>query len=208
MHYRRLLQEEKGQKGIFSLEQEVSKTYSRSNDPHQYLVHLVASEKVFEALNHFYTAHRWRNWKFRLYSKKKKSEDKLCNRITKKYGERCRIYYGNWSRSTQMKGRAPTPNLRMKYILQRRFSVEVTDEFRTSRTCNSCLNLLRSYRKKPGRLSYSRLFCEYCNDSEDKKPVKGFVDRDLNAGKNIPLAGSSLVRPPALCRIEPSLDSK
>ena len=64
MNYRKLLQEEKEKQGIFSLEQEVSKTNSRSNNPKEYLAYLVASEKVFEALNTFYTAHRWRNWKF------------------------------------------------------------------------------------------------------------------------------------------------
>ena len=44
--------------------------------------------------------------KFRMFRFRKRSEDRLLNRIVEKYG---RLFYGNWSRKSQMQGCAPLP---------------------------------------------------------------------------------------------------
>ncbi len=86
----------------------------------------------------------------------------------------------------------------MRLLLKRRkFSLQDVDEFRTSKTCSTCLGELKSYRKHGGRLSHSRLFCPTCSL---KRGHPAFVDRDVNAAANILLAGTSPSRPEALSR--------
>ncbi len=60
---------------------------------------------------------------------------------------------------------------------------------------NACSGELSSYRKKDGKLSYSRLCCTNCKGHPEDNS-KRFVDRDLNAALNILLAGTSVERPP------------
>lgn len=73
------------------------------------------------------------------------------------------------------------------------------DEFRTSKTCNSCTGELKSYLKQDRTRSHSRLCCETCG-GEGLKPSKRLVDRDHNAALNILLAGTSEKRPTYMSR--------
>lgn len=75
-------------------------------------------------------------------------------------------------------------------LVSKRFSISLVDEFRTSKTSQE----LKRYRKKDGRLSYSRLYCT-CGSETSHKLSMRFVDRDLNAAANILLAGTSPSRP-------------
>ena len=52
--------------------------------------------------------------------------------------------FGNWSRKTQMRGYQPTPNAHLKNLLSKRFKVVEVDEFRTPKTCNSCMGTLKA----------------------------------------------------------------
>jgi transposase len=89
----------------------------------------------------------------------------------------------------------------MKKLLEKRFEMITVDEFKTSKTCNVCLGQLKRYRKKDGKLSYSRLCCENeCAGRQKKDRSKHFVDRDLNAATNILLIGTSSQRPEAMRR--------
>ncbi len=107
-----------------------------------------------------------------------------------------------------MKGCDPTPNIGLKRLITKRFRVKEVDEFRTSKTCNSCMGELKRYWKRNGKLSYVRLYCDACG-GEMQKPSKRFVNRDENAAQSILLAGTSAARPEALSlkqRLEASLD--
>ena len=169
---------------ITATEATLSHQLSRSNDSLEYKGYLLAMAACEDKLNAFYRQERWRGWKFRLYCRRRSSQDRLLNRISNTYGPDCHIYYGNWSRHSQMKGCAPTPNIMLKRILSVRFKVVEVDEYRTSKMCNSCKGALKSYRKKNGRQSFSRLVCKSCG-GKGRMPSKRFVDRDLNAAMNI-----------------------
>ncbi len=81
-------------------------------------------------------------------------------------------------------------------------------QFRTSKTFNSCMGEMKRYRKRNGKLSHARLYCDACG-GEMQKPSKRFMNRDENAAQNILLAGTSPARPEALSckrRLEASLD--
>ncbi len=174
--YKLVLKLEKEKSGIAQLEALLSKQDSRSRDPDRYLQYLLAAKTMEERMNSFYRQEKWRGWKFRIYCNKKSSEYKLLNRIADRYGSDCSIYFGNWSRKTQMKGCHPTLNLGLKRLISKRFRVTEVDKFRTSKTCNQCMGEQKSYRKKNGRLSRARLYCDTCG-GESKKPSKRFVNR-------------------------------
>ena len=87
-----------------------------------------------------------------------------------------------------MKGCAASPVPGFRKLLAKWFSVQDMDEYRTSKTCNDCSGALARYRRRDGKLSHSRLFCDnYAGRPKDRS--KQFVDRDLNTARNILLAG-------------------
>ena len=60
----------------------------------------------------------------------------------------------------------------------------------TSKLCNNCKSVLEKYKKRDGMLCYSRLACRKC--VLEQKRMKHFLDRDINAAKNILKIGKSL----------------
>ncbi len=114
----------------------------------------------------------------------------------------CILHYGDWSRTDQMKGCAPSLGVGMKIILSKRFEVIEEDEYKTSKTCNLYFGEMKRYKKRDGKQSYSRLCCKDCAGRHDKDRSKRFADRDLNAAANILLIGTSLHRPESLSRRE------
>ena len=73
------------------------------------------------------------------------------------------------------------------------------DEYRTSITCNWCMRELRSYKKRDGRRSYTRLVCMNCGRGQNRSVQ--LMDRDINAAANILLIEMTLpARPEAFRR--------
>ena len=100
--YLRVLEKEKRKWGITSIEATLSRQLSRRNDSLEYKGYLLAAAACEDKMNTFYRQERWRGWKFRLYCRGRSSQDRLMNRISDTYGPYCHIYYGNWSRRSQM----------------------------------------------------------------------------------------------------------
>ena len=173
-----------------------------------YADYLSSRSKSSRQLAEFYEQEKWRGWRFRIFCARKSSEDRMLNRISDTYGRDCTIYYGNWSSSGhQIKGCLPTPNEGTRRLISKRFNVIEVDEYKTSKVCNLCKKELKRYKKRDGRLSYSRLYCTNCFNSNGGGRENGslkrstrFVSRDVNAAANILLAGTSAVRPKELCR--------
>ena len=70
------------------------------------------------------------------------------------------------------------------------------------RNCVTHVNFRwRNTKKKDGKEAYSRLACMKCGIN--KKRLKHFVDRDLNAARNILEIGISVVRPQCFSRSTP-----
>ena len=122
----------------------------------------------------------------------------LLNRTMRTYGEECVIFYGNWSGRSQLKGCKPFPTSAIRKLFEKKFCVVEVDEYKTSVICNLCQSRLCKYRKQNGTLSHARLYCSDCKLEE--KRTKRFVDRDINAAKNILWVGISSERPDCLSR--------
>ena len=184
-----MLEKEKKKANVLALERGLSMYSYKTNSAAKYADYLKEKARVDEQTRSFYRDEKWRKWKFRLYCYRKSSEDRLLNRIAENYGPNCRIFYGDWSRKTQMKGCAPSPTVGIRNIIAKRFNVVGVDEYKTSITCNTCKNQLDRYRNQRGKLSYSRLYCKTCGLHQNR--TKWFVDRDVNAAHNILLIGTS-----------------
>lgn len=195
--YREIMDREKRKASIHLKEAALSKLKHNTVDPEAYFAYLLAKSRVDDETRAFYLQEKWRSWKFRMYCRRKGSEDSLLNQMEGIFGPSCTLFYGDWSSATQQKGCDPGPNVGMRLLLRKRFPLKEVSEFKTSKVCNTCMAELTRYRKRGGRLSYSRLFCPTCS-SKMGRPI--FVDRDANAAANILLAGTSPTRPCALSR--------
>ena len=76
--------------------------------------------------------------KLRAFIYRRKSLDRWLNQIESKFGADVVIGWGNWSRSSQMKGCIPTPGRSIRRIVARRFETYLIDEFHTSKCCYWC----------------------------------------------------------------------
>lgn len=200
LRYRQSLLKEKRAQGVEAVETKLSKLSHKTSDPVLYLDYLKTKADADVSTREFYLQKKWRGWKFRIFCRRKSSEERMLNRVEKTFGRDCIIFYGNWSRREQLKGCDPSPVVGMKKLMSKRFRVVEVDEYKTSVTCNVCLERLSKYRKRDGKLSYSRLCCTNCG-LEDKRS-KRFVDRDYNAARNILWVGKSSEGPACLARSE------
>lgn len=180
------------------METELSQHSHRTTNFTKFLNYLMEKKRVDNATTSTYYANKClRNWTFKMFCQRKRSEDKALNRLESLFdsGWPQVIYLGDWSRTDQLKGCALSPTTGLRKMLTRQFSrVIVVDEFRTSLMCNACQKELQKYRhKNDNKMSYSRLCCVNC--SIEKKMQKRFVDRDVNAAKNILLVGISRSMP-------------
>ena len=194
VRYRQVLEMEKRRAGIDALEAKLSEHSARTNNLVEFFSYLAAKKLFGESeAGKFYVQDRWRNWRLSMFSARKSSEERFINTVKTTYGKDTTIYYGNWSRKTQICGCPPAPVEGLRKKLREKFHVVITDEYMTSRTCSTCLGELTSYLRKNGTKSRSRLCCTKCGHQKGR--LRHFVDRDVNAAANILVVGLS-DRPP------------
>ena len=136
----------------------------------------------------------FRKLAFRRFIRTKQSEVKLLNVIENTYlskeeikqGKKIVILHGDYSRTTQMKGCIPTPNISMKKLLLSKFDIVEINEFNTSKLYNKTLKEMENVSVK--RQKHKKSLHEILTPKEKTK-CRIFVNRDTNACKNILLLG-------------------
>jgi len=117
---------------------------------------------------------------FRVFCNNKRTLDRMCNMISNQRDKNIVIAYGSASfvSSSRSEIAAPTSSIYKK--MSQRFRTILTDEFNTSRICNKCKCELRNVKDQNNNIIRDFKYCEsnICLESR-------FVDRDLNAAKNI-----------------------
>jgi len=142
----------------------------------------------------FYQRTLFRKLAFRRFVRTKQSEVKLLNEIENTYltkeekekGRKLVILHGDYSRTTQMKGTIPTPNIGLKKLLMSRFEILEINEFNTSKLYNKTMKEMVNITVK--RKKHSKQLHEILTPKEETK-CRIFVNRDVNACKNILLLG-------------------
>jgi hypothetical protein len=72
--------------------------------------------------------------------------DAIAKRIVPDVSARTLMTYGDWSRRRGIKGHAPSPVKGLKQALRKRATVVSMDEFRTSKLCSQCHQMLSPVR--------------------------------------------------------------
>jgi hypothetical protein len=129
--------------GLLKLEKELSDYNSNSLNTKEYAEYVKAKNERLVMLLKGYTDILFRKLKFYSYINSQRSEDFLCNKIKKVYGNNPVLIFGDW-RAPNLRG-SVTPLLRLKKQLQN-FRIYLIDEFRTSKlhhfTEEECGNLV------------------------------------------------------------------
>ena len=189
-----IILQEKKKNGIVEKEKKSPNYNSRTLNQEKYK-HFITNKTILNnEVKEFYQKPLFRKLAFRRFIRTKQSEVKLLNEIENTYltkeeikqGKKIAILHGDYSRTTQMKGCIPTPNIGMKKLLLSRFVIVEINEFNTSKLYNKTLKEMENVSVK--RKKHKKSLHEILTPKEETK-CRIFVNRDVNACKNILLLG-------------------
>jgi hypothetical protein len=189
-----IILQEKKKNGIIEKETKLSNYNSRTLNQYKYSNYITNKTILNDELKDFYQKPLFRKLAFRRFIRTKQSEVKLLNEIentylTKeeiKHGKKIVILHGDYSRTSQMKGCISTPNIGMKKLLLSRFDIVEVNEFNTSKLYNKTLKEMENVIVR--RKKHKKILHEILTPKEETK-CRIFVNRDINACKNILLIG-------------------
>jgi len=187
---RQIIIQEKVKHNIIPIETELSKFSSKTLNIDFYKNFINAKNKTNIKLKSFYKNILFRKLAFRRYVRTKQSEKNLLNEIENKFLtdkdklNDCKIviFYGDYSRTTQMKGTLPTPNIGIKKLLLSKFEIIDVNEYNTSKLYNKTLKELENVKIRKNK--HVKYLHEVLTPKEKTEKCI-FVNRDVNACKNI-----------------------
>jgi hypothetical protein len=173
----------KDKKGISDTENKLTGYSSKTCNIEKFKEYINAKIKINDDLNNLYKEKIFRQYKWYSYINTKRTEDKMVNKIIKKYDKDSIIIMGDWSIGKQMRNFISTPNLSIKRKLSEKFKIYNIDEYKTSilnyKTEERSDNLYLPDNKNIFRKQHSILTYQM----ENKR--KGCINRDKNGCKNI-----------------------
>jgi hypothetical protein len=186
--------QEKNKHGIIQKETKLSNFKSRTTQSVEYKNFIKNKTVLNQEVKEFYQQPLFRKLAFRRFIRTKQSEVKLLNEIESTYltkeeikrGKKILILHGDYSRTTQMKGCIPTPNIGIKKLLMSRFDIVEINEFNTSKLYNKTRKEMENVTVK--RKKHKKTLHEILTPKEETE-CRIFVNRDVNACKNILLLG-------------------
>jgi len=189
-----IILQEKKKNGIIEKETELSHFKSNTLISEEYTKFIVKKTIMNKELKDFYQQPLFRKLAFRRFIRTKQSEVKLLNEIENTYltkeeikqGKKLLILHEDYSRTSQMKGCIPTPNIGLKKLLLSRFDMVDVNEFNTSKLYNKTKKEMENVIIK--RTKRRKHLHEILTLKEETK-CRIFVNRDTNACKNILLLG-------------------
>ena len=126
------IQKYKNENNISKQEAELSGYKSKSCDIEEFKEYIKKKNEINIILMEEYKAEIFRKYKWYGFINRERSEDRLVDKIKKKYGEDLIIIYGDWSVGQQMRNFISTPNNRLKRKLSKEFTIYMIDEHKTS----------------------------------------------------------------------------
>jgi hypothetical protein len=186
LKYQSLLKNHKTNVGIIEIEESLDKYNSKSCDLKKFETYVNAKIEANKKLIPLYQDLKFRQYKWYSYINKKRAQDNMLNKISKKFSDTHIIIIGDWSIGKQMRNFISTPNLTLKRKLKERFKVYNIDEFRTSCLCYKteelCENLYLKF-EKDSKQKERKIHSILTYQMENKR--KGCINRDKNGCKNI-----------------------
>jgi hypothetical protein len=187
-------------KGVRSEIGNMSKVSTKGHSLSAFLEFMEAWKVNKDALWKEYTKMRWNDSRFKLYGGKKRVFATFLNKL--QADTNTVIAFGSAKFAASGKGEVAVPTTRAFKECSYRFPIKLVDEFRTSKLFwkdEHLLQLVTKKNKDPAKKDvpvHGLLWCCSTNEAYANK----FVDRDVNAAKNIYKCATSPVRPRALDR--------
>lgn len=186
LKYQALLKNHKNNVGITEIEKSLEKHNSKTCNLKKFETYVNSKIEANKKLISLYQDLKFRQYKWYSYINKKRTEDNMLNKISKKFSDTHIIIIGDWSIGKKMRNFISTPNLTLKRKLKERFKVYNIDEFRTSCLCYKteelCENLYLKFKKDP-KQKERKIHSILTYQMENKR--KGCINRDKNGCKNI-----------------------
>lgn len=219
-----IIEKEKTKNKIQKIEEKFCNNSHRTLNKKDFLKGIINKNSINKKLEKFYHKPLFRNIKFRVYCRTKQEEANLLNRIQTFYTKRLTkrqikrgikkedqkkllIAYGNWSRTTQMKGFFPTPCKGIRDLVASKFKMVIVDEFKTSCICNKTETEMKKWKyliNNKLKECHKVLTSIKSTNPQGEATERIFIDRDINGAKNIlKIAKSWLtkkIRPKIFCR--------
>lgn len=153
---------------------------------------------VYHRLWEVKTGKKWARARFRVFGLKKKVLDRFFNRM--EGSVKPIVLYGSAKFKSNGRNEISTPTTSIYKACEKRFKVELVDEFRTTKVCENCNKILSPV------LVHSKKLEKYkeirglrrCDSSECSQT--SYKNRDLNAALNILRCHSIFPRPQSLSR--------
>ena len=186
------------QQEIQEEEQVVSRVSPKTTNPHQWDAFLRDYISVYNRLWEVKTGKKWARARFRVFGLKKKVLDRFFNRMEGQV--KPLICFGSAKFKPNGRGELSAPTTSIFKACEKRFNVELIDEFRTTKMCVDCdqsLHPVMVYSKKLGKYKEIRGL-RRCSSSVCSQT--SYKNRDLNAALNILRCESSFPRPKTLSR--------
>lgn len=160
----------------------------RTTDPELYQRFIEAKNNVSHKVKDFYQQVLFRKLSFRRYVRTLQSEARLVKTITDHYLEpddsrQILIFYGDHSRSEQMRGCVPCPNLGLKRLLSKHFKILEVNEYLTSRVHHGHKQRMDNLIVRRGNHQCQVHKILTLHNEETHSCI--YVNRDYNACKNI-----------------------
>jgi hypothetical protein len=194
-----IINTEKIKHNIIEKETELSKFNSKTLKIEEYKKYIINKNKLNNKVKPFYNNILFRKLNFRRFVRTKQSEENLLNEIENKFltkddkinNKKILLFFGDWSRSSAMKGTIPVPNIGFKKLLLKRFEILEVNEYNTSKLYNKTFKELKNVSVRKNK--HMKHLHEILTPKE-KTEWCIFVNRDKNACKNILYIGKYFLR--------------
>jgi hypothetical protein len=189
--------------GIIELERPLNNCNSSSVNPEVFKKFISTKNTVTVAVRNHYARIAYRNMNLRSHIHTIKSENRLIKRLIDVFGQNCLLFYGNWSRNSNMKMGASVPGMRMKKLIAKYFSMASTHEAYTSCICYvnrvPVENKVITTTANKARSIHRCLICNECHSLRKQSEIRPseirrYMNRDINGARNILTIGRSELR--------------
>jgi hypothetical protein len=185
-----IINTEKIKHKIIEKETKLSKLSSKTLKINEYKKFITSKNKLNNNVKDFYNNTLFRKLNFRRFVRTKQSEEVLLNEIENKFlskdekenNKKILLLFGDYSRTSQMKGTIPTPNIGFKKLLLKRFEILEVNEYNTSKLYNKTFEEMKNVSVRKNK--HSKHLHEILTLKEETEKCI-YVNRDVNACKNI-----------------------
>jgi hypothetical protein len=181
--------------GIIELERPLNERNSMSVNPDEFKRFIQTKNKVTVNVRNHYARLAYRNMDLRSHIHTIKSEDRLITKLMDTFGQDCILFYGNWSRNSNMKMGASVPGIGIKKLLAKYFYLASTHEAYTSCTCYinqvPVENKVITTKDNKAKAIHRCLVCNECCSLRKQCKIRRYMNRDINGARNILTIGKS-----------------